>query len=97
VVEAANIAPVVVAVRCLGSEDLKSSAAVLYGFCLNKNAQGQSSPELNSQNEKLWNGSLWRKPVLGNLEFPSLPTTRTGSFGKIEVSVGPPRGSDKED
>src|SRR5258705_13241419 len=35
--------------------NLKSSAAVLYGFRLNKNARGQSSPELNSQKEGLWN------------------------------------------
>src|SRR5260370_24775072 len=41
--------------------NLKSSAAVLYGFRLNKNARGQSSPELNSQNERLWNDRSWRK------------------------------------
>ena len=54
-VEDANIASVVVTVRRLGSANLKSSAAVLYGFRLNKNARGQSSPELNSQNGRLWN------------------------------------------
>src|ERR1700676_4557877 len=36
VVEAANIAPVVVTVRCLGSTEFEKSAAVLYGFRLNK-------------------------------------------------------------
>jgi hypothetical protein len=33
----------------------------VYGFRLNKNVRGQPSPELNSQNERLWNGCLWRK------------------------------------
>ena len=36
VVEAANIAPVVVTVRCLGSTEFEKSAAVLYGFRLNR-------------------------------------------------------------
>jgi hypothetical protein len=42
------------------SRNLKSSAAVLYGFRLNKNDRDQSSPELNSQNEWLWNGRAKR-------------------------------------
>jgi hypothetical protein len=36
--------------------NLKSSAAVLHDFRLNKNDRGQSSPGLNSRNERLWNG-----------------------------------------
>jgi hypothetical protein len=28
---------------------------------VSKNARGQSSLELNSQNERLWNGCLWRR------------------------------------
>jgi hypothetical protein len=38
---------------------------VLYGFRLNKNARGQSSPELNSQNVWFWNDRSWcQKPEI---------------------------------
>src|SRR6266850_3429538 len=38
--------------------NLKSPAGVLYGFRFNKNARGQSSPELNSRNERLWKAEV---------------------------------------
>jgi len=59
------------------SPNLKSSAAVLYGFRFNKNARGQSSPELNSRNERLWNASsqpmLWLLRESVGLALQSYP------------------------
>ena len=63
--------------------NLKSSAAVLYGFRLNENVRGQSSSELNSQSWRLWNtlGARWtlriiRERCLNCLLSPPAAQTR---------------------
>jgi hypothetical protein len=67
--------------------NLKSSAGLSTTF-VSKNARGQSSPELYSQNERLWNGCLWRKVAarFGFLVFPNIPASRSLSGMPEQVS-----------
>ncbi|MDB5567787.1 MAG: hypothetical protein JWP84_4353 [Tardiphaga sp.] len=67
VAEAANIAPVVVTVRCLGSAEFEKLSSGSLRLSSPKNARGQSSPELNSQNERLWNGCLLAQADVGRI------------------------------
>jgi len=50
-----------------------------------------------SQDERLWNDRFWRKPAVREFGISLSANHPNREFRKIEVSVGPPRGSDKED
>jgi hypothetical protein len=67
VVEAANIAPVVVTVRCLGSAEFEKLSGGSLRLSSQKNVRGQSSPELNSLNDAYATAASGAKWTSGKL------------------------------